>query len=282
LSFPEIVKETGISYKTAKKYAEISTILQLQSPAQQRSVVEGCSPKFAPAKTKRPSDATSSYAYYENVPYYRPVSVALPSGRGIVNVTDAKPLVPAKPLNKMQKEQEELKNRKGIDVSWVSRENKKRRMLNERNEQEEARDILNAENDKKCAKAVDYINKKLIENKKSRDRSIFQLDESLEPDNGLTESGVRDAVKNELNLEEEKQHKIAMNYKDLRTIQNKEIYRLKKKQINEKFVGDIVSSVFGIVGDVVKSAIILNSKPVKAKLVKKPMKTRVVKLSPVR
>ena len=179
----------------------------------------------------------------------------------------------------MQKEEEEFKNRKGIDVSWVPRENKERRRKNERIEHEEARNIRNAKHDKERAKAVADIKQTLIENKRLRDRRIFELDYPLEPNDGLTESGVRDAVKDIVNFDKEQQHKIAKAYEKLRAIQNNEIYRLKKKQINDKFEGDVVPSVLGFLDDVVKSVIMVSSKPkiVKAQLVKKPMQARVIK-----
>jgi len=279
LTIPEIVKETGITYKTVKKYAGMSTTSEPPSQVPQKSVIDVRSPKFAPPKPKRVRDTTRSYASYENVPYYRPVSIAPPSGRGLVTVTDAKPLIPAKPLTKMQKEQEEFKNRKGIDISWVPRENKERKRKNERIEREEARDIRNAKHDKKRAKAVADIEQTLIENKRLRDRRIFELDYPLEPNDGLTESRVRDAVKDVVKFDKEQQHKITMAYWKLRTIQNNEVYRVKKKQIDDKFVGDVALSVLGFVGDVVKFVIMVSSKPkiFKAQLVKKPMQARVIK-----
>ena len=150
---------------------------------------------------------------------------------------------------------------------------------NERIEHEEARDIRNAKHDKERAKAVADIKQTLIENKRLRDRRIFELDYPLEPNDGLTKSGVRDAVKDIVNFDKEQQHKIAMAYGELCAIQNNEVYRVKKKQIDDKFVGDVALSVLGFVGDVVKSVIMVSSKPkiVKAQLVKKPMQVRVIK-----
>jgi len=279
LSIPEIVKETSTSYKTAKKCALMSTTSQPQPTVTQQSVITSCSPKSATTKPKKARDTTISYASYENVPYYPPLRIAPPSGRGILTVTDAKPLVPAKPLTKMQKEQEELKNRKGIDVSWVSRENNERRIKNERIEKEKAREIKNEKYYKERDKNIADFKNTLIENERLRDRTVFEQNYPLKPNSGLTESGVRNAVKDAMNVYNEQQRKKAKDYEKLWAKQNNEIYRIRKKQINDKFVADITPSVLDFLDNVRKSVNMISSKSkiYNVQLIKKPMQARVIK-----
>jgi len=280
MKIPDIVKKTGLDYKTAKKYALMNTTSQPQPQVTQQSVITSCSPSFTPAKPKRVRDTTRiTYEGDENITYYRPVRVVPPSSRSIITVSDVKPPILIEPLTKMQKEQEYLKNRKGIDVSWVPQENEDRRRKNQIIQREVESDIRRAKDNEDRVKAVDYINQKLIENKKNRDKSFSELHKILDDNKSLTESEVRDIVKHEINLEEVKQNKIARAYGALSDIQNKEIYRIKKKQINEKFLADIVLSGLGFVSDVVKSAIALNKKTkvFKVQLVEKPMQARVIK-----
>ena len=137
LSIPDIAKETSTSYKTAKKYAGMSTTPQPQPPAPQQSVIDGRSPKFAPPKPKRDRDTTRSYASYENVPYYRPVRVAPPSFREpLEEPQQAKPTPEQKPsklakpeklLNHEQLRFSERQNR-GIPVPNITEINRQRKL----------------------------------------------------------------------------------------------------------------------------------------------------------
>jgi len=276
MSPSEIAKKTRVDYKTAKKYSGLSTTLQPQLPSQQRSVVDGCSPKFAPPKSKKPIDTTRSYAYYENVPYYRPVRVALPSGRDLVNTPDAKkPLVPLKPLTKMQKEQEEPENRKGIDVSWVQKENARREALRQRIQRDAMEEIRKREHNKKISQHINDIQSIIIEKNRKKNREIFEIPTKQ----GFSGEGIQQALREVADIDREEQKKKIMAYKSLKALQHGEIYRIKKKQINDKFVGYILPSFFDLLDNIVKSASILNSKPkiVKAQLPKKPMKAIVIK-----
>ena len=275
LSIPEIAKETSTSYKTAKKYAGMITTPQPQLPAPQQPVIGGRSPKFAPPKSKRGSDTTRSYAVYENVPYYRPVSVDPPLGRGLVNVTDAKPLVPAKPLTKMQKEQEKFKNRKGIDVSWVQKENAERRLKNERIQRENIEEMRKKEHNEKMARHIDELQQIVAQKNQDRNREIIEHP----VEQGFSRDGIQGAIREIVQVDKEKMHMTVMAFSSLKELQNNELYRIKKKKMDEKFLAGITPSALGFLDDIVKSVIMFSSKPkiVKAQLVKKPMKAIVIK-----
>jgi len=270
MSPSEIAKKTGTDYKTAKKYAGMST-------TSQQPVTHDMSPKFAPSKPKRARDTTKIYADYENV-YYRPVSVAPPSGRGLGTVTDAKPLVPVKPLTKIQTERKNFKKRKWLPVGWVKDENERRHALNAKIQHEEEREKKNTEHRIKCSNAVNEIRQTINEKQQAKERENFERDMTLEQ-NRVTREGVREAIHEVSKIDEAKQQKIAMAYRELRALQNGEVCRVKKKQINDKFVGDVAPSVLGFLDDVVKSVFMISSKPkiFKAQLVKKPMQARVIK-----
>jgi hypothetical protein len=145
LSLPEIAKKTRVDYKTAKKYSELSTITQPQSPFTQQSVTDDRSPKSEPPEPKRTGDTTRSYAYYENVPYNRTVRVAPPSFlEPFEEPQQMKPTLEQNSpnLTKTEKlfkiEQLRFSERRGIPCDGIIKRNKEIREKTEK-EAEEAR-----------------------------------------------------------------------------------------------------------------------------------------------
>jgi len=166
--------------------------------------------------------------------YIDQVRIAPPSGR--IVVAD-KPVVPLKPPTKIQKE------RKGIDVRWVKKENEERRRKNEEIEYRNQKDIKQSEYNKQYDQSLRDIDLLQIQNNQVKEREKFELDYPINPENRLTEKGVRSIIQDTMKIDKEKKHKICMAYSNLRTIQNGEIYRVKKKQINDKFIEDIAKSI---------------------------------------
>ena len=123
----------------------------------------------------------------------------------------------------------------------------------------EQRAIKQANYDREHAKAVADIELTLIEHKKAREREQFELDYSVESNNGLTEKGVREAIKGVVETNKEEQHKICRAYGELCDIQNGEVYRVKKKKINDKFIADIMPAGWTFLNDILKSIQIIRS-----------------------
>ena len=262
-SVRQISALTGASIGSISHYTnDIDPVRQSQQPVKRQ---------MARAAPVSPRVHPSSYVAH--------VVIAPPSGRGLGTVTDAKPLVPAKPLTKIQKEQKEFKNRKGIDVSWVEKENKRRHAI----QREEEREKKNTEYRINFAQNINEITRMMYERRKAKERENYDSIIASEQ-NGLTKEGFRTAIREVVETNKEEQHKICRAYGELCSIQNNEVYRVKKKQINDKFIADITPSVLGFVGDIVKSFVIVSkipkSKPkiVMAQLVKEPMLAKVIKV----
>lgn len=200
--------------------------------------------------------------------YIDQVRIAPPSGR--IVVAD-KPVVPLKPPTKIQKERKDFKDRDGIDVSWVKKENEERRRKNEEIEYRNQKDIKQSEYNKQYDQSLRDIYLLQIQNNQVKEREKFELDYPINPENRLTEKRVRSIIQDTMKIDKEKKHKICMAYSNLRTIQNGEIYRVKKKQINDKFIEDITPSVLAFIGDIAKSIILIRKIPPK-----KPLQARVI------
>lgn len=193
--------------------------------------------------------------------YIDQVRIAPPSGR--IVVAD-KPVVPLKPPTKIQKERKDFKDRDGIDVSWVKKENEEIEYRNQK-------DIKQSEYNKQYDQSLRDIYLLQIQNNQVKEREKFELDYPINPENRLTEKRVRSIIQDTMKIDKEKKHKICMAYSNLRTIQNGEIYRVKKKQINDKFIEDITPSVLAFIGDIAKSIILIRKIPPK-----KPLQARVI------
>ena len=194
--------------------------------------------------------------------YINQVRIAPPSGR--IVVAD-KPVVPLKPPTKIQKE------RKGIDVSWVKKENEERRRKNEEIEYKKQKDIEQSEYNKQYDQSLHDIDLLQIQNNQVKEREKFELDYPINPENKLTEKGFKSIIQDTMKIDKEKQHKICMAYSNLRTIQNGEVCRVKRKKINDKFIGDITSSALAFIGDIAKSISLIRKLPPK-----KPLQARVI------
>jgi hypothetical protein len=299
LSIPEISKETSTSYKTAKKYAGISTTPQPQIPAPQQSVIDGRSPMPAiPVyDTQEPyvpphssgqftdSDIEQMYEYYNREEHKHQRDGArqhrLESNDGYERPIPRVEHVPVDPRQQAFDEQLEdfyqVHSRTGIPLTRPQAE-----VISSSPTFEE----IEAGKRRTHHKKMLNLRWGLIEIEANvRKAKEEALNEQEDTNNGqkLTEAGIRNAIQEATTVDTEKQQKISDAYTSLSSTVNNEIYRVKRKKINDKFLADVAPSVLGFVGDVVKSFVIVSkipkSKPkiVMAQLVKEPMQARVIK-----
>ena len=253
-SVRQISALTGASIGSISHYTnDIDPVRQSQQPVKRQ---------MARAAPVSPRVHPSSYVAH--------VVIAPPSGRGLGTVTDAKPLVPAKPLTKIQKERKEFKNRKGIDVSWVEKENKRRHAI----QREEEREKKNIEYRINFAQNINEITRMMYERRKAKERENYDSIIASEQ-NGLTKEGFRTAIREVAEIDKENQQKISDAYTSLCSTLHGEELRVKKKKINDKFIADVTSSVLGFVGDVIKSIVLVHKIPPK-----KPLQARVISYKP--